>query len=129
MNKDQVLKSLKASAEWSEATSYDEGGEFVVSAEVWLWSGGGDKGSWHFVTLPEDMAAEILESYGQTHASRNGLIRVEAKVGKTAWQTSLLKHNPSKSYLIALKAAVRKAESITAGEMLTLRFKVIPFGK
>ena len=134
MSNDKVLKSLKASQNWAapDLTADDthhtpESHSFT--ADVWLWSNGADKGSWHFVTMPEDLGQTIKTTYGKTHASRNGLIRVEAQIGTTSWKTSLLWHNPTNSYLVALKAAVRKKEDIIVGEALTLSFKVMPLGQ
>jgi len=129
MTDNKILKSLHASQRWAEAAQVNSSPAYYhFTAEVWLWSGGEAKASWYFVTMPEALGQTIKQNYGQTHASRNGLIRVEAKIGQTKWQTSLLWHNPTKSYLVALKAAVRKSEEVTVGEKLTLEFSPLPIG-
>lgn len=128
MPENKILKSLQASQRWADVDQTTQT-NYSFAAGVWLWSGGENKGSWYFVTLPEALAQTIKNSYGQTHARRNGLVRVEAKIGQTTWQTSLLWHNPSKSYLLALKAAVRKAEDVHVDETRTIEFKILPMGQ
>ena len=53
--------------------------------------------------------------------TRWGLIPVEARVGGTSWNTSLLPMGDG-TYFIALKAQVRKAESIFIGDEVELHF-------
>ena len=127
---DKVLKSLKASQRWdqTDADSPQQSEHFSFNAQVWLWSGGENKGSWFFVTLPEDLGQKIRKRFNNTHASRNGLIRAEVQIGQTVWKTSLLWHNPTNSYLVALKAAVRKAEALDKGDDVTVQFKILPLG-
>ena len=128
----KVLKSLQASQRWAEPEEVEKPLEAMsFEAEVWLWSSpeSSEKGgSWHFVTMPEPQGLEIKNTFGKTHANRNGLVRVSAQIGKTQWKTSLLWHNPTRSYLVALKASVRKAESIQKGDVITVKFTILPLG-
>ena len=47
----------------------------------------GEPGSWHFVTVPAEVAADI--ALGAGPRSGFGSVRVEAGIGSTAWHTSL----------------------------------------
>lgn len=89
---------------------------FSFEARVWKWPG--DLG-WFFVSVPKDIYKEIKEKKGK------GLIRTEVTVGETVWKTSLLPHTLSGTYLLALKASVRKKEEIFEGDTVSLSIKVL----
>ncbi len=92
--------------------------EFV--ADVWEWRG---PAPFHWVSLPEDLCAEIrdgaaLTSYGW------GAVPVEVRIGGTTWETSLLPRNGG--YALPLKAAVRRAEGIELGDDVAVALRVAP---
>jgi len=68
---------------------------------------------WYFVSVPKEYYSAIREKYGK------GLKRAKITVGKSTWETSLLPHNASDTYLIALKASIRKAEGLFEGDNVT----------
>lgn len=85
-------------------------------AKMWLYSG---NGAWHFVTLPAAAAKKIREA---TPVRRGfGSVRVKARIGKSQWETSVFPDKASKSYLLPVKAAVRKAEKIAAGKTVQVQ--------
>lgn len=43
-------------------------------------------------------------------------MRVEARIGKTAWKTSMFPDSRSGTFLLPLKAQVRRAEGIGEGD-------------
>jgi hypothetical protein len=87
-----------------------------MTEKVWLYPG--DMAAWHFVTLTKKIGQEIREKYGKQ--SRGfGSLPVEVTVGTTTWKTSIFPDKRVGSYLLPLKAKVRKAEDIEAGEMIT----------
>jgi Domain of unknown function (DUF1905) len=91
------------------------------SAVCWLYSG---KGAWYFVTLPQDSAAEITYFSKALNGGKRtgwGSVRVTVQVGKTIWQTSLFPDSKNKSYVLPIKAAVRKAEDIIEGKPVKVR--------
>ncbi len=93
----------------------------TVTAPLWLWSGG--QGSWHFLTVPEEQAAEIR---GHSLLSRGGFgsVRVEAQINGVAWRTSVF---PQKSggYVLPVKASVRRDAGIAAGDEVTFELEVL----
>lgn len=95
--------------------------DYRVRAKVWRWKGAG---GWHFATLPARPAAKIRAHFGST-ARGWGSIRVRIRIGKTAFDTSLFPHKPDKSYLFAIKAAVRKAEDIASGDTITAHITIL----
>lgn len=81
-------------------------------------------GNWHFITLPKEEAAEIKA--GLSGPRRGfGSVPVMVTVGETVWKTSIFPDNSSKSYLLPIKAAVRKKEDIEAGEMVTVTISLV----
>lgn len=91
---------------------------FPFLAQVWLYPG---KAGWYFVTLPTDLAQEI--DFYFAHKKRGwGSLPVLVTVGKTSWKTSIFPEKKSASYLLPLKAVVRKQEAIR--EKDTLAFSV-----
>jgi hypothetical protein len=89
---------------------------YVVTAEVWRYPG---KAGWHFVTLPLDIADEVrARSAGS--ANPFGSVPAQVSLGTTTWSTSLFADTKSASYLLPLKAPVRRREGITAGDTVTL---------
>ena len=94
--------------------------DYTVRAEVWRWKGG----PWHFANLPVRTSARIKGIFGAT-ARGWGSIRVRLRVGKTQWDTSLFPDKKSRTYLFAIKAGVRKAEGIGAGDRITVQVHVL----
>lgn len=68
-------------------------------------------GGWYFISLPKDIAKEIREHF-QWQEEGWGRIRVEAKIGKTQWQTAIWFDTKLDTYLLPLKAEVRKREQV-----------------
>ncbi len=96
------------------------GRDYTVRAKVWRWKGG----SWHFANLSARQSAEIRRRFGA--AARGwGSIRIRIRIGETEWNTSLFPANKDKSYLFAIKAGVRKAEDIGAGDRVTALVHIV----
>jgi Domain of unknown function (DUF1905) len=96
-------------------------GHYRFEAEVWEHDG---PASWHFVSLPDDMADDIEERYG-AGAGGFGSIRVEVTVGGTTWRTSLFPDGKRQTYLLPMKAAVRMAEGLRDGSSATVALTVL----
>lgn len=67
--------------------------------------------AWRFLIVPKSDSQKIKESFGKS-AKGWGSIPVSVKVGKTIWKTSIFPDKKSATYLLPLKAKVRKAEEI-----------------
>ena len=93
-----------------------------VQAELWQHDG---PGGWHFVTLPEQAAARIEH---ECAGARRGFgsVRVEATVGATTWRTSVFPDKASGSYLLPVKAQVRRQEDLLPGDVVDLRLRLDP---
>lgn len=92
--------------------------DLEFSGEMWFWRG---PAPWYFVTVPDDDCRRIAAAapdvtYGW------GMIPVTARIGATGWQTSLWPKDGR--YIVPVKAAVRKAEAVDEGDVVTVRLTV-----
>ena len=88
------------------------------TGEIWFWRG---PAPWFFVTIPAHQGDELKEisnlvTYGW------GVIPVQVRIGKTEWKTSLFPKDGS--YIVPIKASVRKAETLEEGSEVTVRLDV-----
>lgn len=95
---------------------------YRTRAKLWRWKGG--KASWYFLTLPAGVAEEIRAVDAGPRRVGFGSLRVTATIGTTAWQTSIFPAAQAKSYLLPVKAAVRKAERLVEGKAVAVQLVV-----
>jgi hypothetical protein len=92
--------------------------ELVFTGQVVEWRG---PSPYYFVPVPDEECADIREvaamaSYGW------GVIPVDARVGAVAFATSLFPKDGG--YLMPLKDAVRRPQSLSAGDEVTVEMTV-----
>jgi hypothetical protein len=92
-------------------------------AELWLWDARRDD-SWFFVSLPADASAEIREVCGG-RARGFGSLRVRATLGGSTWRTSIFPDSARGSYVLPVKRAVRRAESIGEGDVAAVTIELL----
>ncbi len=88
------------------------------TGKIWTWRG---PAPYYFVTVPAEQSSGIkavsnLVTYGW------GVIPVHARIGGTQWQTSLFPKDGL--YLVPLKDAIRKAEGLAEGEVVTIWLEI-----
>jgi len=104
--------------------------KYEVRAEVWLYPGmvhstrSGQAGAWHFVNVDKKQSAELKEKYGKGKRGF-GSIPISVTLGKTKWETSIFPDKRSSTYLLPLKAQVRRAEGIEAGDSIVFTITVL----
>jgi hypothetical protein len=96
---------------------------FSFDAELWVWEARRDD-SWVFVTLPDDVSAEIRDRTGGIRRGF-GSVRVSVAVGRTTWRTSVFPDRASGCYVLPLKQAVRRAEGLDAGDVATVSVELV----
>lgn len=92
--------------------------ELEVTGPVWFWKG---PAPWHFVTVPDGASADI-EAIAASVTYGWGVIPVAVRLGATTWETSLFPKDGL--YLVPIKTAVRKAERIQLGDLVTVRLTI-----
>lgn len=88
------------------------------SGRILFWRG---PAPWFFVAVPQEPSRDLkaisgLVTYGW------GVIPVQARIGRTEWQTSLFPKDGL--YLVPIKASVRKAEQLEEGDEVTVRLEI-----
>lgn len=87
---------------------------YEFDAELWLWQAR-QTDRWTFVSLPPDVADEVLDVAGGV-ARGFGSLRVEVRLGGSRWRTSIFPDSSAKTYVLPIKKAVRHAEGVEAGD-------------
>lgn len=80
-------------------------------------------GGFFYLTVGKTIARQLRELYRPNHAGWASL-RVEVRVGKTKWRTSIF-WNKNISYWLFIKAAVRAAERLTRGKKVTALVRLL----
>jgi hypothetical protein len=85
-------------------------------AELWAWEG---PASWVFLSLPAEHA-ETVKLAGFLSPRGWGSVRVSAEADGICWETSLFPDKRSGSYILPVKAAVRRKLGVSAGDRMAL---------
>lgn len=93
---------------------------YKFKAKLWLYPG---MAGWTFLTLPVKMATEINKRHGFM-ARGWGSLPVLIRIGKTEWKTSIFPDKKKKSYLLPVKADVRRKEALRTGATVQATFKI-----
>lgn len=88
--------------------------ELAFTGPIFQWRG---PAPYYYVALPDEESADLkaasaMLTYGW------GVIPVLVRVGETEWETSLFPKDGR--YLLPLKDAVRRAERLEDGDMVTV---------
>ena len=86
--------------------------------EAMLWKAGGNSG-WHFVSLPFALSREIRQLFIKEEEGW-GRLPVMALIGDTSWDTAIWFDTKNNTYLLPIKGAIRKNESISVGMILKI---------
>jgi hypothetical protein len=93
---------------------------YDFEAKIWLYSG---EAAWHFITLPVDIAHNI-DFYFDQDKKGWGSLPVQVTVGNTTWTTSIFPDKQSGSYMLPLKAEVRKKEQLKVQDTVQFSLSV-----
>jgi len=70
-----------------------------------------DASGWNFLFMPQDLAKEIRVMHKHQEEGW-GRMKVTAKIGGSEWKTSIWFDTKNDTYLLPIKAAIRKKENI-----------------
>jgi hypothetical protein len=96
--------------------------QMEFTGELWLSPG---PGGWTFITLPKDCADQIRFYTGTRKGRAWGMIKVRARIGSSEWSTTIWPDKASGSFLLPVKAAVRKRENIEAEDQAEVRLSIM----
>ena len=92
--------------------------EIEFSGEVWYWKG---PAPWYFITVPAELG-RALHTLASAVTYGWGMIPANVLIGDTEWRTALWPKDGS--YIVPIKATVRKLEALKVGDEVTVRLEV-----
>jgi hypothetical protein len=93
---------------------------YTIQTKLWIYPG---DAAWHFVNIPSNVTEEINFLYSERKRGF-GSLPVEVTIGETTWKTSIFPDKKTNSYLLPIKADVRKKEDIASGDMIEIIVKI-----
>lgn len=102
---------------------------YTTTAKLWIWTTDKAPASWHFLTITGEVAEAIhaLALMRRLEFGRKrgwGSMKVRATIGDTSWETSIFPDKDSGGWMLPVKADVRKAEGMVAGDKVTVTVAV-----
>jgi len=97
-------------------------GVYTMQSEVWLYPG--ETAAWHFVSLPKKEAQEISRTHPRVRTGF-GALPIRVTIGQTTWKTSIFPDKRSDTYLLPLKAEIRRKEHIIKGEKVRFSIEIL----
>jgi hypothetical protein len=85
--------------------------KYEFSAITWQYS---SPGGWCFVSLPVEIAKEIRDNL-RWQEEGWGRLKATAKIGESEWQTAIWFDTKMNTYLLPVKAEIRKKENVGIG--------------
>lgn len=94
--------------------------KYEFAAPVWQYDG---TAAWHFVSLPKEMATEIRGNF-QWQEEGWGRLKAAVKIGNSTWDSAIWFDSNQKTYLLPLKAEIRRKENILADSTVQVKIWV-----
>lgn len=85
--------------------------KYQFTSSIWQYSS--PKGGWYFVSLLKEISKEIRDNF-KWQEEGWGRLKATAKIGNSKWETAIWFDTKLKSYLLPLKAEIRKKEKLEA---------------
>jgi len=95
-------------------------GSYEFETALWVTPGS----ALHFISLPPADSDQILERAGSPGRGF-GSVRVAVTIGGTHWKTSIFPDTARGTYVLPIKKAVRAAEGLTEGDLLTVSLEIL----
>ena len=93
---------------------------YSFKGKVWKYKG---PSGWYFVTLPKAFARTIRRAHGLSEEGW-GRLKAKASIGDCKWQTAIWFDSKAVSYLLPIKASVRKEAEISAGVSVSVTLQL-----
>jgi hypothetical protein len=88
--------------------------KYEFCAKVWQYT---SPSGWHFASLPTEIAKEIREAL-KWQEEGWGRLKATAKIGNSEWKTAIWFDTKMNTYLLPLKAEIRKKENLEADKII-----------
>ena len=89
--------------------------KYEFSAKTYQYSSSENMCGWTFVALPKELSIEIRNNFKWLEEGW-GRMKITAKLGSSEWQTAIWFDTKQDTYLLPLKAKIRKQENVILDE-------------
>ena len=93
-----------------------KGVKYTFKVKPWKYPG---QAAWIFVSLPAKTAREIRKHF-KSEEEGWGRLKALAQIGNTEWKTAIWFDTKANTYLLPLKAEVRKKENVKVDKAITV---------
>ena len=93
---------------------------YQFKAIIWKHS---DVGGWYFVSLPIELSQEIRTNLGWQEEGW-GRMKAIATIRDTQWETAIWFDKKHNTYLLPIKSAIRKSESLDINDSVDLTIEI-----
>ncbi|GAA4768921.1 MULTISPECIES: DUF1905 domain-containing protein [Flavobacterium] len=94
--------------------------KYDFSAKIWQYNG---PNGWHFVSLPQEISKEIRENL-KWQEEGWGRLKATAKIGSVEWKTAIWFDTKQNTYLLPLKADIRKKCKLEKDQRISISILV-----
>lgn len=98
----------------------NKGIEYKFTAKMWNYSSTVGTYGWYIACLPKEISKEIRENLKFLEEGW-GRLKMTAKIGNTQWETAIWFDTKLQTYLLPLKAEIRKKEKIETDKELEIK--------
>ena len=93
--------------------------DYAFSAKAYQYSSSEEMCGWTFVSLPKELSMAIRANFKGLEQGW-GRLKVTAKLGGSQWQTAIWFDTKQDTYLLPLKAQIRKQEKVAPGDEVNI---------
>ena len=101
----------------------NKGIKYEFTAKVWNYSSTGGTCGWYIACLPKEMSKEIRENLKFLEEGW-GLLKMTAKIGNSQWATAIWFDTKLQTYLLPIKAEIRKKEKIETDKDVKIMIRI-----
>jgi len=86
--------------------------KYQFSAKIWQYAA---PGGWYFMSLPTELAKEIRDNL-KWQEEGWGKLKENFEIGNNKWETAIWFDTKRNTYLLPIKAEIRKKENLEIGK-------------
>lgn len=90
--------------------------KYSFKGKVWKYKG---PAGWYFVTLPKNLSKTIRQHHGLSEEGW-GRLKANASIKDCKWQTAIWFDSKFMSYLLPIKASVRRTAKLDTGSSISV---------
>jgi hypothetical protein len=98
-------------------------GEIKYQFQAKLWQYPSPKGAWFFISLPIEISSEIRENL-KWQEEGWGRLKAIAQINETEWKTAIWFDTKTNTYLLPVKAEVRRKGNLEMGNNLNVEIRI-----